>query len=147
MALTEGLYQAVSSGLHNEPAATELIALLRTIDVVAGTAEAGNALVLDSSGGIATIASATITSLSVNVIDGATSAVTIADITQITPDSGGLSITGSSSPILIGASGDEVGFFGATPVVQQTTVANAAGTDSAIIDAIRDALVAYGLLA
>ena len=70
MPISEGLYQAVGAGLHSEPAAAELIALLRTIDVVAGTAEAGNALVLDASGGIATIASATITALRTTTITG-----------------------------------------------------------------------------
>ena len=87
--------------------------------------------------------------------DGATGSVSIAtgDALGTAKDSGDIDIdtgnaTGNSGDVNIAAFGRaNVGFYGATAVVQQTTVANAAGTDAAIIDAIRDALVAYGLLA
>ncbi len=108
MPISEGLYQAVSAGLHSEPAAAELIKLLRTIDVVAGAAEAGNALVLDSSGGIATITTATITTLTNNEIitDVVTGRSGVGLTIDVPADILGIG-TSTATAIYLGRSGQE----------------------------------------
>lgn len=128
MPITEGLYQAIITGLHNEPAADELIALLRTIDVVAGVAEAGNALVLDASGGIATIASATITALTAtDVITVALTSLSTLDISAV----GDLTIGAiSATAVTLGRSGKPTRTLGS---IEQNAAAGAANSVSRIV--------------
>lgn len=110
--------------------------------ITPGTATASKALVLNSSKGIATITTATVTTLTAPTIKAgtlqasdATAAATIANSTGIVTVSGGLTMTdakdiavGSTTGTKIGtAASQKLGFFNATPVVQQNTTGTVTG--------------------
>ncbi len=163
MALKENTYLVMANAL-GETATKDLQTSIDTS--TAGVA--ANAALLGGS----TVAAMDITSLTTGGITGTDSALDITGLAGGTDESGGsVSLTGGQGDgtgdggdinidgglggagggvagvINIGtAAASKVGFHGTPAVVQQTTVANASGTDAAIIDAIRDALVAYGLL-
>jgi len=104
--------------------------------VTPGTATASKALVLDSGKAIATITSLTTTSLitgTVKALDG-TTAATAANSTGILTISGGLAVdaadisTDTSTGTKIGTGATQkLGFFNATPVVQQSTTGTTTG--------------------
>lgn len=120
--------------------------------VTAGTAAAGKALVLNGSKGISTITSATITTVTAPTVKTATvqasdasAAMTIANSTGIVTVAGGLAITdakdvsvGTTTGTKIGtAAAQKLGFYNATPVVQQaatgTTSGFTAGAGTAVL--------------
>ena len=45
------------------------------------------------------------------------------------------------------ATDQKIGFYGVTPIIQASAIGNAAGTDAAIINAIRDVLKDIGITA
>lgn len=115
--------------------------------VTAGTAAANKALVLNGSKGIATITSATITTVTTGAIKAAdgTTAMTPANTTGNVAFSGGITlnaqaITTDTTTGLKVATGStqKVGLFGATPVVQPAgtgvTAGFTAGAGTAVLD-------------
>jgi hypothetical protein len=110
--------------------------------VTAGTAAANKAVVLNGSKGITTITSATITTVTAPTIKTATvqasdasAAATIANSTGIITIAGGLAITeakdisvGTTTGTKIGtAAAQKLGFYNATPVIQQATTGTTSG--------------------
>ena len=113
-----------ANGVETEIDLTEL----GTLDVVPGTATASKAVVLDASKGIATITSATVTTLTTNAITGGDSSV---GVTGQAAAQGGVShITGGASSTAANAGGAATmlgGAAGATGVGGAATVTGAVG--------------------